>query len=405
MSDVFVKKVLSGKITLYSRGNDVNYHYHYYFRLNRKTYRGTTHTNNLDDSEEYSIVKYNEIKNNKGKQQKTITFRECLNKFFEYKKTKLKPTTLQTYETHSRFLLEYFKKIDPNTIDTDTYKNYEDWRRKYFLVNPEKNVIKYKRNNSTIKMKKKPHTVGDVLINREIGLLRNILQYCFENNLLSIKTIPKWEPLDEKRREETITKEEYEKLKRYFLKTNPYYWSICSFLQNTGLRYPSELNELKWKDINLDKSFMIIRNRKGRKNSDKKWSVPIVGTSKKILMELKNRDIPTNPEDYVFVNNQGKRVLNIKRSFQKGLLECGITKPLCMYSWRHTFCTRIVSTRPDIPLKILAETMGHLDVRMIDRHYGHLRPETLVNYFKKSEDKRQQILKKRKQKELDDIEI
>ena len=136
-------------------------------------------------------------------------------------------------------------------------------------------------------MVKKPHETGDVLMNREIGLLRNILQHCLDKDLLSIKKVPKWEKYDEKRREEIILKEEYEKLRGYFLKRNKYYWSIFSFLQNTGLRYPSELNELKWKDIHLDKGFMVVRNRKGRRKSDKIWAVPIVGTSKRILEELK----------------------------------------------------------------------------------------------------------------------
>ncbi len=145
---------------------------------------------------------------------------------------------------------------------------------------------------------------------------------------------------------------------------------------------------------------MIIRNRKGRKNSEKIWSIPIVGTSKQILMDLKNREnISTSPSDYIFVDDWGKRILNISRSFKKGVRECGIEKRLSMYSLRHTYTTRMITTRPDIPLKLLAESLGHTSVTMIEKHYGHLRPTDLVKYFQKSENKKQEIIKERKQKQ------
>lgn len=397
MSDTFVKKVLGDKVSIYRRGSDTKYHYHFYFRLFGKTYRGSCRSNNLDESELYSIVKYNEVKKNKGEYKKTISFRECVDNFFEDRSTDLKITTLTTYKIHSKFLKLYFKKIDPNTITTEDYKYYEKWRRTYYIDNTNKNRIKYIRNNENRTMKKKPHSVGDVLINREIGLLRNIIKHNIDTDKLSIKKVPIYKKKHEKPRTEYLVKDEYIKLKEYFLKKNPYYLNIIRFVQNTGLRYPSEINCLQWQDYHNDKDFMIIRNRKGRKNSDKVWSIPIVGTSKTILSELKNREgISTEPSDYIFVNDDGVRVLNISKSFKNGLKECGIEKNLSMYSLRHTYTTRIITTRPDIPLKLLAESLGHTSVSMIEKHYGHLRPTEIVKYFQRSEDTKQQILKERK---------
>jgi len=348
----------------------------------------------------YSIIKYNNIKKNKGIFKKPITFRECVSNFFEDRSNDIKTTTLETYKIHSRFLLLYFKNIDPNTITTEHYKSYEKWRRTYFLENPNKNTIKYTRKNETRKMKKKPHPVGDTTINREIGLLRNIIKHNMDTDKLTIKKVPWYKKKSEPSRTEHLLKDEYLKLKEYFLLRNPYYWKIISFTQNTGLRYPNEINGLQWNDYHEDKNFMIIRNRKGRKNSEKIWSIPIVGTSKQILMDLKNREnISTSPSDYIFVDDWGKRILNISRSFKKGVRECGIEKRLSMYSLRHTYTTRMITTRPDIPLKLLAESLGHTSVTMIEKHYGHLRPTDLVKYFQKSENKKQEIIKERKQKQ------
>jgi len=72
-------------------------------------------------------------------------------------------------------------------------------------------------------------------------------------------------------------------------------------------------------------------------------------------------------------------------------MECGIEKNLTMYSLRHLFTTRMVR-RPDIPIKILSEVLGHKDTTMINKYYSHLRTEDLVNVFQRSEDHKQEII-------------
>ncbi|MEI7638692.1 MAG: site-specific integrase [Syntrophus sp. (in: bacteria)] len=392
------KRVLSNKITIYKRIDSP--FWHYYFRVNNITFRGTTHLKNFDESEEFCILKYNEIKKNKGKVVSEKTFQQCVDEFFKKRSGDIKNHTLKSYKARSRFLVEYFKHTDPNSIDAQACDEYKIWRLNYYKSNPKRCTYKYKQRGKTLKASRDLN-VSESTVGKDLSVLLTILRFCHNNNFIKIERMPYIKWVGDNRREETVEKEEYLKLKEYFLKNNPYYWLIISFVQNTGLRYPSELNELKWKDIHLDKGFMIIRNRKGRKNSDKLWSVPIVGTTKDIINRLKERDVLTGSEDYVFVNDKGKRVINIYQSFKKALGKCGITKRLSMYSLRHTFATRIVSTRPDIPLKILAEAMGHVDVRMIDKHYGHLRPEHLVKYFQHSEDRKQEILNGRKQDQTD----
>jgi integrase len=240
-------------------------------------------------------------------------------------------------------------------------------------------------------------SVGNVIVNREIRLLVSVLRFSQEElGFLKDTKVPSWKMLPESRREEILTKEEYLKLEEYFQKNNPYYWSIISFVQNTGLRYPSEVNRLKWKDVNLKKEFIVVRDRKGKGKTLKDSVVPIVGTSKEILEGLKSREnISKGKDDFVFVNDVGKQIRYIHKSFKKGLKECGIEKNLSMYSLRHLFTTRILTTRPDIPTKILSEVLGHVDTKMIDRVYGHLRGDDLVKFFKRSEEKKQEILKEK----------
>jgi hypothetical protein len=52
-------------------------------------------------------------------------------------------------------------------------------------------------------------------------------------------------------------------------------------------------------------------------------------------MGLKNRDVPTDLEDYVFVDEQGRGVGNIKKGFKASLKACGIEKHFPMFCFRH----------------------------------------------------------------------
>jgi integrase/recombinase XerD len=218
-------------------------------------------------------------------------------------------------------------------------------------------------------------------------------------NVLKDVEVPPYKMFKEKRREEILTKKEYEKLKDYWMKKNPYYWNIISFVNNTGVRYSSELNNIQVRDVNLKKSYVMIRNRKSRSGIIN-TPVPLVGTSREIVEELLSRDFLKKPTDPLFLNDKGKQIKSINKPFKKSLIECGIEKNLTMYSLRHLFTTRMVR-RPDIPIKVLSEVLGHTSTDMINKHYSHLKTEDYVNIFQRSEENKQDILKKYRQKDSD----
>ena len=144
-------------------------------------------------------------------------------------------------------------------------------------------------------------------------------------------------------------------------------------------------------------SYAVIRKRKGKPSVD--MTIPIVGTAKEVLKRLLNRKhLYKSPNDYVFVDDSGKRIKNIGKAFKNSLVNCGIKKKLSMYSLRHTFTTRMVKTRPDVPLRVIASILGHKDTRMIDKHYGHLRIEDVVHILERSEEAKERILKRRRAK-------
>jgi integrase len=304
----------------------------------------------------------------------------------------------------SKYLLERYKGRDITELCSKSiYLDYTEWRRKYYQSHETKRKQKYKRYNKDVEGREYL-TVGNVRINREIRLLVSILRFAKEyKNVLQDINIPQYTMLEEKRRDALLTQEEYLKLEKHWMNKNPYYWKIISFLNNTGLRYPSELNKIVWSDIDLEKSYVLIRDRKNKnRNNVLDTAVPLVGTARTIIEELKAREkISKGETDFVFVNDKGMQIKSINRAFKKSLVECDIDKKkLTMYSLRHLFTTRMIR-RADIAPKVLATVLGHRDLTMIDKHYSHFKVEDLVNVFQRSEDHKQEILNGRKQDQTD----
>jgi len=387
------------KITLYKNGDNPNIYY--YFSWKHKSYRGSTGTDSLDISRNKVIEIFFVItKGLRGRgSSRTIKFEHVLKKFLDYKRDQnLSKTTLDDYKFRSKYLVERFKGRDINSICSKSeYLDYREWRRKYYLTHDTKKQQVYKKNGKTVKGRIF-NSVGNVPINRELRLLISLLRFGKEYmGILQNVQIPSYELLPERRREDILDKKEYEKLREYWIKKNPYYWMIISFVNNTGIRYPSELNKIIWKDVNLKKSYVLIRDRKNKNKSEPlNTPVPLIGTSKEIIETLKSRkDIPKGDDDPVFVNDNGVQISNIRKSFKQSIVDCGIKKNLCMYSLRHLYTTRMVK-RPDIPLIMISQSLGHKDTSMVNKYYSHLRIEDLVKTFQKSEERKQEILEQEK---------
>lgn len=392
-SKVLYKMKHPHKITLYRNGDNPNIYY--YFTWKKKIYRGSTGTEILEISINNVQEIFFHLKKGidpKELKKEDITFGEVSKRFIKQKKTEnLSPTTIKEYERQIIKLNEKFKNKPIQSITKFDIMEYGEYRDNYYKKNPNKKNVYYKRKEKKIKGRVFENC-GNTTINRECSLLVSIMRFGKEYmNLFKGEDVPSYKKRPEGIREELLTKDEYLRLKEYWMNKKPYYWMIISFVNNTGLRYPSELNELKWKDVDLKNEILIVRDRKS-KSGKLTSSIPLIGNSRKIIEELKKRpNVSTKREDYIFVDDNNKRIKNIRKSFKKSLIECNINENMTMYSLRHLFTSRMIK-RPDIPLKIISQTLGHKDTRMVDKHYGHLRTEDIVNIFKKSEKTKQRIL-------------
>jgi integrase len=164
----------------------------------------------------------------------------------------------------------------------------------------------------------------------------------------------------------------------------------------TGMRR-GELLSLKWDQIkhgaiHLDGS--MTKSGKGRK-------IQISDRLEMVLKELRRENHLKSP--YVF-NYQGKRLQEVKRSFQGACRRAGI-EDFRFHDLRHTFASRLVMRGAS--LKAVQELLGHADLSMTMR-YSHLSQEHLkdtVNLLNDTPDIRQTLDFPQKAKKADNHQI
>ena len=136
---------------------------------------------------------------------------------------------------------------------------------------------------------------------------------------------------------------------------------------NTGMR-KEEILSLEWeKHVDLKHGFILLDITK---NGDRR-EIPINQTLKNTLQGIPRRlDSP-----YVFIDQDGKRFKNVRRSFHSALRKTGI-KDFTFHDLRHTFASHLVMSGVDITT--IKELLGHKTLSMTLR-YAHLAPSHKVN--------------------------
>lgn len=135
---------------------------------------------------------------------------------------------------------------------------------------------------------------------------------------------------------------------------------------NTGLR-KEEILSLKWtKNIDLRNGFINLLDTKNGERRE----VPINKTLQRALNGIIRRiDSP-----YVFIDKNGKRFGNVRKSFESALKRSKIEE-FRFHDLRHTFASQLVMAGVDITtVKVL---LGHKSLSMTMR-YAHLAPSHIT---------------------------
>ena len=127
----------------------------------------------------------------------------------------------------------------------------------------------------------------------------------------------------------------------------------------TGMR-KSEILNLKKEDIDFNQRLIFIKNSKNGKPRDIPMSEPA-------YKALKSCSSQSNSQ-YVFTDENGQRVVNIRTGFNNALKRAGIDN-FRFHDLRHTFASHLVMKGND--LLTVKELLGHQTINMTLR-YAHL---------------------------------
>ncbi len=345
-------------ITYYRRGTKKGNIY-VYFRVNNKAYRFSSGEKSI----EAAAMIANERKSlaRKGKEIKTVTFRKAFEKFIDYKSDHIQLSSVNDYRRIAKLLNSEIGDLDIRKLDGRKIHDLIRWRKNYYLLNKEKSYQSYVRKGKKIKGRKFNQEVGNRTINMMVVTILAVIRYAAkEMRYIDERDIPKVKLLKENVREEFITEQEMILIRNYYIeKKKHYYADIVSFAFYTGIRLMSELNRIKWSDVDFERNIVIVRNRKHRSKT-LHTAVPLHKHAKETLNNIKLRNLPISKisDSFVFVEKNGDQVKSITKSFKSAVKNCGIDKNLTPYSLRHGFATFAI-TKIGLPMAYIAEIMGH----------------------------------------------
>lgn len=198
----------------------------------------------------------------------------------------------------------------------------------------------------------KPSTV-----NRELAILSRIFSLAVEYEVLFYNPCQRVKPLRADNQRIRYLTEDEEKRLLIQLKDNELTKNIVIFAINTGMRR-GEIFNLTWFDADLNRNILNVRQTKTGKDR-------VIPMNDKVQMMLEA--IPKKNE-FVFTSPRTNgKLIDLKKGFRKAVEEAKIFN-LHFHDLRHTFATRLADA--GVPLSVIAELLGHSDIRMTKR-YSH----------------------------------
>ena len=294
----------------------------------------------------------------------SMSFKDCLDKFWKDAETRMMKSTLQSYETR----LSYFYKSPLTQVKMSELKGVKvvewiNWLKKH----------KTAKNNGRHSFK------------HELKFLSVILNWYrnFINEDFNI-------PITKKHRQMCLFKPNAPRRPDYFIepedaktwlewlknhRSNLVYWRLASFMLLTGARV-SEVCGLKWSAVNLEKGFVrIIRRVRWDQRTKHPFLEEVTKTSQSarlIMLPEKLKDILRDMKqkalnDLVFTDLKGEllKYNAIQSSFNAGFTALNLpwrSTHIC----RHTFAT--IALMETKNLSAVQASLGHTEIKMTQRY-------------------------------------
>ena len=263
-----------------------------------------------------------------------VTFNEAADSFLAYSQARRR-SYLNDCQMVRR-LKSYFGEKPLRSLNPDIVEGYLTQRRKIGNVALGGKAL----SNSTL--------------NREIGILKGIVNRAIFNGLLEKNTIQGVRGFKEAVRDRVLLDEEFEAL---LGKCSPRLKAIVQLAYWTGMRR-GEILGLRWEQVDLQNK--VINLEAADTKTQEKREVPLteelVGTLQQVPRTL---GLP-----YVFAH-RGKRIKNIKTAFRKAIRLAGI-KEFRFHDLRHCAVTNL--RKAGVNDSVIMSISGHKTYAMFKRY-------------------------------------
>ena len=338
------------------------------YRIGKKYYidyydpNGRRHREVAGSGLEDAVSRKEEIKDQvrKGKyfaerKKYTTTFDELIQKYREIFKDqkcfgKAKIFALKSIEKY--FSGRLLSQITP--YDIESYKR----------LRKETSITVTRRKGDVWVKVDTGRTRSDATVNRELACLSHLFSKAVEWEMMEESPFRKMRRLffkENNQRTRFLTEDEISNLLAVDYEGCPKYLKpIIATAIYTGLRKGEILN-LKWKNVDLERGLIYVRENKQKHLQVKMANDDLIN----LFMKL-----PVKGE-YLFHDEEGNPLRDVKRSFQTALRRAGI-EDFRFHDLRHTSCSYL--TMRGAPIQAVQGHAGHSSIKMTMR-YSHLSPE------------------------------
>lgn len=288
-------------------------------------------------------------------------FDKAVESYHRHIDKRLRETTIRRYKLATDVLKAFFKNKRIDKITSTDVENFINNRTDQFVKLP------------TGKIHPKKETVSAATINKELAVLKNLINLFKTRKIVSENPVCEVKFLDAVNEPgRVLNKEEVE---LYLNECTDDFTDFVKILLQTGMR-PGELSKITFNHINLETRVISI-DRKITKTRAGVRTIPMSN----ICFELFEKRKKEAHGLFVFAGGRHKKsedkpIVKFNNSHYGALRRSKIDKEnrtgtigkTTLYSMRHTFATRFVESAGD--LVTLAKLLGHANLKMVMR-YAH----------------------------------
>lgn len=266
---------------------------------------------------------------------------------------------------HLKFLLPYFAEIPALRITKSMADDFRQMRRAY---NPD---------------------IKDATVNRDLSVLRHILYWSVDEQLIAANPIARLKMARERRTRRQVLSVAEEQLLLPAAKGHLYAMTLLAL--DTGMRR-GEVTSQRWEDIDFNRKLLFVTHSKTPEGESRE--IPLSQRLHSYLLEHRQ-------SQGLVISYKDDAVRIVKRSWKTALKTAGL-RHMRFHDLRHTFNTRLMEAQ--VLQEVRMALMGHSPGSKVHATYTHIElpiKRAAIEKLEQWVNNQQQQIQKQKQENKD----